>query len=93
MFFQVEGAIDLMDFFCYDGNKYPSDYPLKPLVVGINAPTKLGLASLANTYLNRVLEKDWRVRASDWEDEYLDDRQVRCYYFELSNLNKITWHI
>ena len=28
---------------------------------------KLGVASLAQHYLNVTLDKDWRIRASNWE--------------------------
>lgn len=34
------------------------------------------LAALANKLLGCELDKDWRVRASDWEAELLTDRQI-----------------
>ncbi|KAK8748661.1 hypothetical protein OTU49_015927 [Cherax quadricarinatus] len=37
----------------------------------------MGLNSLAQKYLDRTLDKDWRVRASDWEAETLTKRQVQ----------------
>lgn len=37
----------------------------------------MGLNSLAQKYLDRTLDKDWRVRASDWEAETLTKRQER----------------
>lgn len=36
----------------------------------------LGLSALAKTFLGRILDKDWRVRASDWEADTLSRRQV-----------------
>lgn len=37
---------------------------------------KLGVAHLATTFLNLSLDKYWRIRASNWEDQDLTDRQV-----------------
>ncbi|XP_042229721.1 exonuclease 3'-5' domain-containing protein 2-like [Homarus americanus] len=37
----------------------------------------MGLSSLAHKYLDRTLDKDWRVRASDWEAVTLTRRQER----------------
>ena len=36
-----------------------------------------GLASLVRQKLNRKLDKDWRIRASNWEAEELSERQIR----------------
>lgn len=36
----------------------------------------MGLNALAERYLGRTLDKDWRVRASDWEAKMLTKRQV-----------------
>lgn len=36
----------------------------------------LGLSALAKTFLSITLDKDWRVRASDWEADTLSKRQV-----------------
>lgn len=36
----------------------------------------MGLNALAERYLGRTLDKDWRVRASDWEAKTLTKRQV-----------------
>ncbi|XP_047740326.1 exonuclease 3'-5' domain-containing protein 2-like [Hyalella azteca] len=49
--------------------------------VGLKGPAKLGLSALAEHYLKRSLDKDWRVRASDWEAEHLSHRQI-CYAAE-----------
>lgn len=49
------------------------------VVAGVAGPTKLGLSGLAEFYLGRTLDKDWRVRASDWEADHLTIRQVRPY--------------
>uniref|UniRef100_A0A6A7FVP8 Exonuclease 3'-5' domain-containing protein 2-like n=1 Tax=Hirondellea gigas TaxID=1518452 RepID=A0A6A7FVP8_9CRUS len=46
------------------------------IMPGVKAPLKLGLSSLAQYYLRRTLDKDWRVRASDWEVEHLTHRQI-----------------
>ena len=35
-----------------------------------------GLANLVHQALNRRLENDWRIRASDWEAEQLVDKQI-----------------
>ncbi|MPC32677.1 Exonuclease 3'-5' domain-containing protein 2 [Portunus trituberculatus] len=35
----------------------------------------LGLSALAKTFLGITLDKDWRVRASDWEADTLSKRQ------------------
>ncbi|KAK8394426.1 hypothetical protein O3P69_006544 [Scylla paramamosain] len=40
-----------------------------------NSTPSLGLAALALRFLGRTLDKDWRVRASDWEAETLTRRQ------------------
>lgn len=40
-----------------------------------NGTPSLGLAALALRFLGRTLDKDWRVRASDWEAETLTRRQ------------------
>ncbi|XP_042889306.1 exonuclease 3'-5' domain-containing protein 2-like [Penaeus japonicus] len=37
----------------------------------------MGLNALAERYLGRTLDKDWRVRASDWEAKTLTKRQKR----------------
>ena len=34
-----------------------------------------GLASLVRQVLNRKLDKDWRIRASNWEADQLTDKQ------------------
>lgn len=36
----------------------------------------MGLNALSQKYLGRTLDKDWRVRASDWEADTLTRRQV-----------------
>lgn len=40
------------------------------------ANKKLGLSALAKEFLGKKLDKDWRVRASDWEAEPLTKRQI-----------------
>ncbi|KAF2354806.1 3'-5' exonuclease domain [Trinorchestia longiramus] len=66
--------------------KASSEEPLSPALksaghkvtfVGLKGPAKLGLSGLAHFYLQRTLDKDWRVRASDWEAEFLTQRQIR----------------
>ena len=37
---------------------------------------KLGMAGLASSFLGLRLDKDWRVRASDWEADDLSQRQT-----------------
>ena len=37
---------------------------------------KLGLDSLASRFLGLEMDKDWRLRASDWEAEQLSQRQT-----------------
>jgi len=49
---------------------------LRHLVVNYwNHEGKLGLESLASLILGVKLDKDWRIRASDWEKETFDQRQ------------------
>jgi hypothetical protein len=49
---------------------------LAGLPEGGHHPGKLGLESLAAQVLGVTLDKDWRVRAGDWEADTLTDRQV-----------------
>ncbi|XP_069190762.1 exonuclease 3'-5' domain-containing protein 2-like [Procambarus clarkii] len=44
---------------------------------GAKSKGGMGLNALAQKYLGRTLDKDWRVRASDWEAETLTRRQER----------------
>ena len=37
---------------------------------------KLGMAGLASSFLDLRMDKDWRVRASDWEADDLSERQT-----------------
>ena len=37
---------------------------------------KLGVQSLTQTFLKINLDKDWRIRASNWENDPLSDRQI-----------------
>jgi len=39
-------------------------------------PGKLGLEALAESFLGVSLDKDWKVRAGDWEAETLSERQL-----------------
>ena len=39
-------------------------------------PGKLGLEALAETFLGVSLDKDWKVRAGNWEAETLSERQL-----------------
>jgi len=39
-------------------------------------PGKLGLEALAELYLGVSLDKDWKVRAGDWEVDTLSERQI-----------------
>ena len=72
-----------------DSRKLVADYgldvggcvDLRHLVLayrGPNAghPGKLGLEALAESFLGVSLDKDWRVRAGDWEAETLSERQL-----------------
>ena len=43
---------------------------------GDGHPGKLGLEALAGTFLGVSLDKDWKVRAGDWEAETLSERQL-----------------
>ena len=38
--------------------------------------TKLGVQSLTQTFLKIQLDKDWKIRASNWENEPLNERQI-----------------
>jgi len=40
-------------------------------------PGKLGLESLASEILGVSLDKDWRLRAGDWEADILSERQIK----------------
>ena len=39
-------------------------------------PGKLGLEALAESFLGVSLDKDWKIRAGDWEAETLSERQL-----------------
>jgi hypothetical protein len=39
-------------------------------------PIPMGLASLSETILGMKIEKDWRVRASDWEKREMTQKQI-----------------
>jgi len=56
---------------------YPVDTKPGTNMVLPSAPPSFGLNALSKYYLDRPLDKDWRVRASDWETEQLTNRQVR----------------
>ncbi|OWR40731.1 3-5 exonuclease [Danaus plexippus plexippus] len=45
-------------------------------IVELTGHTAGGLAALANTYLGIVLDKNWRIRCSDWAAEELTERQI-----------------
>lgn len=64
--FQVRGCIDLRHLVL-----------LKQGVDGGEGSHNLGLSALAQTFLNQTLDKDWRVRASDWEADSLTKRQEK----------------
>lgn len=36
-----------------------------------------GLGKMSNLYLNKELDKDWRIRCSNWEASTLTDRQIQ----------------
>ncbi|XP_039283645.1 exonuclease 3'-5' domain-containing protein 2 [Nilaparvata lugens] len=36
-----------------------------------------GLGKMSNLYLNKELDKDWRIRCSNWEDSCLSERQIQ----------------
>ncbi|KAG0727407.1 Exonuclease 3'-5' domain-containing protein 2 [Chionoecetes opilio] len=50
---------------------------LKEQTEGVGRHHNLGLSSLAQAFLGRTLDKDWRVRSSDWEADILSQRQER----------------
>ena len=56
----------------------PSWVDLRHLVVNhwVGHHDKLGLQALAGLVLDVSLDKDWRIRASDWEADQLSARQV-----------------
>lgn len=62
---QVQGCVDLRHLVL-----------LKQGVDGGGSSHNLGLSALAQMFLNQTLDKDWRVRASDWEADSLTKRQV-----------------
>lgn len=62
---QVRGCVDLRHLVL-----------LKNGVAGVGGSHHLGLNALSKTFLNYTLDKDWRIRASDWEAESLTRRQV-----------------
>lgn len=70
-FSQVHGCVDLRHLALQDqqaGDEGKAS-PKKQL-------NGLGLNALTEMYLDRSLDKSWRVRASDWEAEKLTQRQV-----------------
>ena len=52
-----------------------SSVDLRHLVTSWPHQGKLGLEALARLVLGVSLDKDWRIRASDWEAEQLSVRQ------------------
>ena len=54
-----------------------SSFDLRHLAAELKMdPIPLGLGSIAEKILNMKIEKDWRVRASDWEKPDLSHRQI-----------------
>lgn len=68
--FQVEGCVDLrhLALCCPE--------PGGGAKAGLVGGGGLGLAALSLTHLGHTLDKDWRVRASNWQAEHLTQRQV-----------------
>ncbi|XP_047489596.1 exonuclease 3'-5' domain-containing protein 2-like isoform X1 [Penaeus chinensis] len=65
---QVKGCVDLRHLVLMSHTLSPEPKSkLKPKGMGLNA--------LSQYYLEQTLDKDWRVRASDWEAEELTQRQ------------------
>ena len=46
------------------------------LTINLHFIRKLGMAGLASSFLDLRMDKDWRVRASDWEADDLSERQT-----------------
>lgn len=63
---QVQGCIDLRHLVL-----------LKEELKGNGGGHHLGLSALAKAFLGITLDKDWRVRASDWEADILSKRQEK----------------
>lgn len=72
---QVQGCVDLR-YLVLQCQKCESSSSGKA-ASGVKAPGNMGLNALAQKYLGRTLDKDWRVRASDWEADTLTRRQVK----------------
>ncbi|XP_068210120.1 exonuclease 3'-5' domain-containing protein 2 isoform X2 [Palaemon carinicauda] len=69
--FEVRGCVDLRHLWlrCQDLDRADSDEAI------VKSKGGMGLNALAEKYLGRTLDKDWRVRASDWEADTLTTRQ------------------
>lgn len=67
---RVEGCVDLrhMALQCHESGIVTE--------TKVNGTLSLGLASLSLRFLGRTLDKDWRVRSSNWEAEKLTKRQL-----------------
>lgn len=61
---------------CIDVRHLAMLYYSKNLSSESTTNRKLGLSALAKEFLGKKLDKDWRVRASDWEAEELTRRQI-----------------
>lgn len=72
LFSQVHGCVDLRHLARQD--QQAGDQAKPSTKKQLNGK---GLNALTEMYLDRSLDKSWRVRASDWEAEKLTQRQVR----------------
>ncbi|XP_071518284.1 exonuclease 3'-5' domain-containing protein 2-like [Panulirus ornatus] len=72
---KVRGCVDLR-YLVLQCQKCESSSSSKVTECG-KSPGNMGLNALAQKYLGRSLDKDWRVRASDWEADTLTRRQER----------------
>lgn len=78
---QVRGCVDLRHLVqrCLSLESLDAESASKGQEVSQGRTTAggMGLNALAERYLGRTLDKDWRVRASDWEAKMLTKRQKR----------------
>lgn len=79
---QVRGCIDLR-YLVLQCHNSPTNRSEK-------LPKGMGLNALSQRYLERTLDKDWRVRASDWEANDLTQRQVLIETFDFDIFTNVS---